>query len=273
MKMTKEYVNKIINTDILEFIPFLENNSIDAIITSPPYNYNREYDNYNDSLSSFQHLEFLTTVFSSLFNKLKVGGRLIINLMPNYKDYFPLHVYLINSLLNNGYLFRNEIIWNKNNYGCKYTTWGSWCKPSAPYMKVTWEYVYVLCKGTRVKKKERGESDLSPDEFKEWTKAMWNVAPEREMKKWGHPAMFPEELVRRLIKLFTWKNDLILDPFNGVGTTTKVAAELGRRFIGVDISEKYCLKALRRTGEVFPEVIYFPNIQSFVRGDRDEQEE
>ena len=78
------------------------------------------------------------------------------------------------------------------------------------------------------------------EEFKKWVVAKWSIAPERKMKKYGHPAMFPEELVRRGLKLFSFKNDLILDPFNGVGTTTKVAHTMNRNYLGIDNAKKYC---------------------------------
>jgi len=94
--------------------------------------------------------------------------------------------------------------------------------------------------------------DISADEFKEWVVAKWAIAPEKDMAKYGHPAMFPEELAKRVIKLFSYKNDVILDPFNGVGTTTAVAKKLGRKFLGIDISKEYCEKALDRVTSSHP---------------------
>ncbi len=88
--------------------------------------------------------------------------------------------------------------------------------------------------------------DITGDEFKKWVYAKWDIAPESNMKKYNHPAMFPEELVTRLLKLFSYQDDVVLDPFNGVGTTTIVAYKSGRRYIGIDISEEYCKTAGER---------------------------
>jgi DNA modification methylase len=93
---------------------------------------------------------------------------------------------------------------------------------------------------------EKENIDISADEFKEWVVAKWSVSPERKMKKYDHPAMFPETLVERVLKLFSYKNDIILDPFNGAGTTTSVAKRLNRRFLGIDTSEQYCETARSR---------------------------
>lgn len=114
-------------------------------------------------------------------------------------------------------------------------------------MKYTWEFVEVYCKGDLKKDGAKELIDISEDEFKSYTVAKWSIAPERHMKEFGHPAMFPESLVERLLKLFSYRNDIVLDPFNGVGTTTSVAKRLNRRYIGIDISEKYCEIAVNRT--------------------------
>jgi DNA modification methylase len=146
-------------------------------------------------------------------------------------------------------LWKGEILWEKNNYNCKYTAWGSWKSPSSPYLKYTWEFLEVFCKGSRKKSGDKAKADITGDEFKKWVYAKWSIAPERKMKEFGHPAMFPEELARRVIKLFSFEGDVVLDPFNGVGTTTKVACELNRIPIGIDLSKRYCKKAQERIAE------------------------
>ena len=119
-------------------------------------------------------------------------------------------------------------------------------------MKYTWEFVEVFAKGTLKKDGKKENADITDDEFKKWVVAKWSIAPERKMKAYGHPAMFPEELARRVIKLFSFKDDIILDPFNGVGTTTYVAKQLGRKYLGIDISKEYCDKAEERmSGTLF----------------------
>ena len=147
-------------------------------------------------------------------------------------------------------IWKGEILWEKNNYNCKYTAWGSWKSPSNPYLKYTWEFLEIFCKGALKKDGVRENADILGDEFKKWVYAKWSIAPERNMKKYDHPAMFPEDLVDRTLKLFSFKGDAILDPFNGAGTTTAVAKKLNRRYIGIDNSKEYCIKAERRIKEI-----------------------
>ena len=137
--------------------------------------------------------------------------------------------------------------WGKNNYNCKYTAWGSWKSPSSPYLKYTWEFIEIFAKGELRKKGKKEDIDITADEFKKWVVTKWVIAPERNMKQYNHPAMFPEQLAIRAIKLFSYRNDVIVDPFNGAGTTTAVAKMLGRRYLGIDISQKYCEIAEQRT--------------------------
>jgi len=148
--------------------------------------------------------------------------------------------------MKNRLIWKGEILWDKHNYNCKYTAWGSWKSPSNPYLKYTWEFLEIFCKGDLKHLGKSEMADITGDEFKKWVYAKWDIPPERNMKKYGHPAMFPEQLVERVLKLFSFKDDLVLDPFNGTGTTTLVAKKLSRNYIGVDISEEYCKKAKER---------------------------
>ena len=115
-----------------------------------------------------------------------------------------------------------------------------------PYLKYTWEFIEYFYKGSPKHTGNKEDIDIVGDEFKTWTTAKWSIAPERNMKKYDHPAMFPEELVERILKLFTYKNDIVYDPFSGAGTTCTVCERLGRRYIGTDISEQYCKTAMER---------------------------
>ena len=148
-------------------------------------------------------------------------------------------------------IWKGEILWEKNNYNCKYTAWGSWKSPSNPYLKYTWEFVEIFAKGALKKDGHRDKADITADEFKKWVVAKWSIAPERNMKEFKHPAMFPEELVTRVIKLFSFENDIILDPFNGAGTTTFIARRFNRKFLGIDISKEYCATAENRMSGTF----------------------
>jgi DNA modification methylase len=243
-------LNNIYNLDCLVGLKQIPDNYIDIIVTSPPYNFDMEYDEYKDKKSWDDFFNWLNEVWKECFRVLKPSGRLCVNIQPLFSDYIPSHHIISNQLLNIGFLWKGEILWEKNNYNCKYTAWGSWQSPSSPYLKYTWEFVEIFCKGDLKKKGEKENIDITGDEFKEWVYAKWSIAPERKMKEYGHPAMFPEKLVERLLKLFSYKNDIVLDPFNGAGTTTYVAKRLGRRYIGLDISKTYCDKAIERLSKI-----------------------
>ena len=104
----------------------------------------------------------------------------------------------------------------------------------------------MFCKGELKKIGNAQDIDINDEEFKSWVNAKWSIAPERDMKKYNHPAMFPAKLVERVLKLFSFQNDVVLDPFNGAGTTTMVAHQLQRKYLGIDISEEYCDTARKR---------------------------
>jgi DNA modification methylase len=192
------------------------------------------------------YFEKLFNIFSECVRVLKYGGRAIINVQPLFSDYIPTHHMISNFFINKKMIWKGEILWEKNNYNCKYTAWGSWKSPSNPYLKYTWEFLEVFCKGDLKKTGHSENADISADDFKKWTVGKWSIAPERNMKEFGHPAMFPEELVQRALQMFSFEKDIILDPFNGAGTTTSVAKKLNRRYLGIDISDKYCKTAQKR---------------------------
>jgi len=238
--------NEIICGDSEEILKMIDSGSVDIIITSPPYNFGKNYDLYKDKKSHNEYFSKLFSIFDECIRVLKIGGRFCINIMPEVKDYIPTHHIISNYLLSKGLLWKTEIIWDKNNYNCNYTTWGSWKSPSNPYIKISWEYIEIFCKGSFKKEGKNENIDISSEEFRKWTYGKWEIRPEVNMKNFNHPAMSPEELVVRLLKLFSYKGDLVLDPFNGVGTTTLVACKLDRKYIGIDISEEYCKIAKKR---------------------------
>ena len=220
-------INKIHNMDCVEGMKLISDNSIDCIITSPPYNFDMAYKEYKDKRAWEDYREWLRTVWKESYRILKSGGRLIVNIQPLFSDYIPTHHYISTDIINCGFLWKAEFLWEKNNYNCKYCSWGSWKSPSAPYIKYTWEFIEVFCKDKYIHKGKKEDIDITADEFKKFVLAKWSIAPERRMKEFNHPAMFPEELPYRCIKLFTYKNDIVLDPFIGVGTTAVVAKKWG----------------------------------------------
>lgn len=241
-----EYQNKIICGDSEEILKRLPDNCIDLVFTSPPYNFGLEYESTDDDHKWEKYFEKLFNIFNECIRVVKYGGRIVINIQPLFSDYIPSHHIISNFFINKKMIWKGEILWEKNNYNCKYTAWGSWKSPSNPYLKYTWEFIEVFCKGSLKKEGISDNADIIGDEFKKWVYGKWSIAPERKMKEYEHPAMFPEELVNRVLKLFSFKNDIILDPFNGAGTTCYIARLLSRKYIGIDISQEYCEKALNR---------------------------
>lgn len=250
-ELNKKFINKIHCADSLDIIKKFPDNCIDIVLTSPPYNFGINYENTNDVNIWEDYFNKLFNIFRECLRVLKDSGRIIINVQPMFSDYIPTHHLISNFFLKEGLIWKGEIIWEKNNYNCKYCTWGSWKSPSSPYLKYSWEFVEIFCKNSLKKEGDKNNIDIEAEEFKKWVYGKWSIAPERNMKKYKHDAMFPEELVKRLLKLFSYKNDIVLDPFNGAGTTTKVAKQLNRKFIGIDISEEYCKTAEDRLNDCF----------------------
>ncbi len=245
-EIPNKYENKIIQGDSLNILRDIPNNTIDLIFTSPPYNFGLDYKNSQDEHYWDDYFKKLFEIFDECVRVLKWSGRIIVNIQPLFSDYIPSHHIISNYFINKKLIWKGEILWEKNNYNCKYTAWGSWKSPSSPYLKYTWEFLEIFSKGDLKKIGNKDDIDITDLEFKEWVNAKWSIAPERDMKKFNHPAMFPEKLVERVLKLFSFKNDIILDPFNGAGTTTFVAKKLNRKYLGIDISNEYCEIAKKR---------------------------
>lgn len=245
-----EFQDQIITGDSEEELKNLPDNCVDLVFTSPPYNFGLDYGEHQDGVDWKQYFEKLFAVFKECIRVTKYGGRLAINIQPLYSDFIPIHHIISDFFMKKKMIWRNEILWEKNNYNAKYTAWGSWKSPSNPYLKYTWEFIEVFSKGDLKHNGDSSKADITEDEFKDWVNAKWSISPERNMKEFGHPAMFPEKLAERVIKLFSFQDDIILDPFNGVGTTTKVAKKLNRHYLGYDVSEEYVNSARKRLDEI-----------------------
>ncbi len=254
-----EFINKVLVGDSEEVLKKLPDNSIDLIFTSPPYNFGLDYKNHEDGINWNEYFDKLFRIFKECIRVLKYGGRIIVNVQPLFSDYIPIHHIISNFFMKNKLIWKGEILWEKHNYNCKYTAWGSWKSPSNPYLKYTWEFLEIFSKGTLKHYGEKENADITADEFKKWVYAKWDIAPEFKMKKYGHPAMFPEELTERVIKLFSFRGDIVLDPFGGVGTTCAVAKRLGRKYLCIDVSEEYCKKAEERLRNVQVQLTLFDN--------------
>lgn len=246
-------INSIVCGDSWEIIKQIPDDSIDIIITSPPYNFDMNYDKHIDSVKWKDYLDKFKIMWKECFRVLKHGGRLCVNVQSDFYTRHPTNHYFTIDCIDVGFIWKCEIIWNKNHYNCPTRQFGSWKSPSAPLIKLSWEYIEVFCKGDVKKTGEKENIDITREEFLKYINGMWEFHPENQMKKYGHPAMFPKELPYRLMKMFSYKNDIVLDPFNGLGTTTLVAKEIGRRFIGIELSQDYCDKAIDRLrqGDLF----------------------
>ncbi len=247
------FIDQVVCADSEQFLKTLPDNSIDLILTSPPYNFGLEYSEHEDSVDWEKYFDKLYGIFRECIRVTKFGGRIVINVQPLFSDYIPIHHFISHFFTREKLIWKAEIIWEKHNYNCKYTAWGSWKSPSNPYFKYTWEFLEVFCKGEMKKRGDKNKIDLTAEEFKQWVYGKWSIAPEKNMKDYGHPSMFPEELARRVLKMFSYQGDVILDPFMGTGTTAVVAKKTSRHFLGVEISEKYCQIAKDRLEAVSTE--------------------
>jgi site-specific DNA-methyltransferase (adenine-specific) len=217
--------------------------SVHLMVTSPPYNAQKEYD---QDLNLQDYLELLQQVWAETYRVLVPGGRACINVANlGRKPYLPLHSFIVAQMQKIGYLMRGEIIWSKGASSSPSTAWGSWRSPANPVLRDTHEYILVFCKQTFSRKSPGRESTIGREEFLEWTKSVWSFAAV-SARKIGHPAPFPEELPHRLIQLYTYKNEVVLDPFVGSGTTCLAAQRDVRHFVGYDTNPEYIRLAENR---------------------------
>lgn len=224
----------------------LPNNSVHLMITSPPYNVTKEYD---DNLTLEDYLTLLKKVWTETHRVLVSGGRVCINVANlGRKPYIPLHSFIISDMLEIGFQMRGEIIWNKAASASPSTAWGSWLSAANPVLRDIHEYILIFSKDSFSHSSKGKESTIKKEEFLEWTKSVWTF-PAVSARKIGHPAPFPEELPNRLIKLYSFKQDIVLDPFLGSGTTSLSAIKNGRNYIGYDTNKKYIELADKRVAE------------------------
>ena len=222
----------------------LPDNSVHLMVTSPPYNVGKDYD---DDLTLPEYLSFLKRVCSETYRVLVPGGRACINIANlGRKPYIPLHAFIIHDMTGIGFLMRGEIIWDKGASASSSTAWGSWQSASNPTLRDTHEYILVFSKGNFRRNKLDGKTDtISKEEFLEFTKSVWSFSAE-SARKIGHPAPFPIELPYRLIQLYTFKDEVVLDPFIGSGQTALAALKAGRHYVGYEINEEYLGLAQKR---------------------------
>jgi DNA modification methylase len=239
-----QYLNRLLckSSEVMDELPEC---SVHLMVTSPPYNASKEYD---EDLNLPEYLGLLKRVWVETYRVLVPGGRACINLANlGRKPYIPLHSYIIEQMLEIGYLMRGEIIWNKAASASSSTAWGSWMSATNPVLRDVHEYILVFSKDTFKRKRMGRESTIARQDFLEWTKSVWNF-PAVSARKIGHPAPFPEELPHRLIQMYTFEGEVVLDPFVGSGTTCLAAKADGRNYVGYEVDEEYVRLAEERLG-------------------------
>ncbi|MFQ6134757.1 MAG: DNA-methyltransferase [Nitrososphaerales archaeon] len=241
-KINKEVLNKIFckSSENMEELP---DNSVHLMVTSPPYNVGKEYD---EDFTLDEYRDLLKRVFKEVYRVLVPGGRACVDVANlGRKPYIPLHSWIIQDMLEIGFLMRGEAIWDKGSSAAASTAWGSWCSASNPTLRDVHEYILVFSKDAFSRKLKERKSDITREEFLELTKSVWSF-PAESATKVGHPAPFPVELPLRLIKLYTFEKEVILDPFIGSGTTAIAALQTNRSYVGYDIDEDYVKLAEKR---------------------------
>ena len=239
---------EIVKDDILKTTRVKES-SIDLVVTSPPYNLDIKYNSHNDKLTYEQYLEFSRKWLTRCLGWLKDDGRLCLNipLDKNKDGQQSVGADLTTIAKQIGFRYHSTIIWNEGNISRR-TAWGSYASASAPYVIAPVELIVILYKKEWKKTSGSRRNNITPSEFMEWTSGVWTFQGESK-KKIGHPAPFPVELPNRCIKLFSFVEDLVLDPFMGSGTTLIAAYKNNRKGIGIEIDEEYCKLAKKRLSE------------------------
>jgi len=231
--------------DCLEIMPLMEPESVDLVVTSPPYNAGKEYE---IAITDLEYKDWISPRLREIKRLLRVSGRIAINVVFNinritddHKEVLFPYLQWLNEIVGCGLKLKEDIIWDQLNSGCE-TAWGSWKSPSAPHIRHMTERIIVAYKEMWPLTSE-GISDISETEFMRYTIDKWRISTEHDRK---HPAPFPIDIPSVCIKLFTFQNANILDPFLGSGTTCVAAKNLNRKSIGIEINPKYCEIAVKR---------------------------
>jgi len=246
--LKKFELDRIISGDVLEVMAQIPKNSVHLAITSPPYNVGKNYDSHNDRMDYQEYLNWLEKVWRETKRVLVPGGRFALNIAPTgIRDFVPLHHDFTNQFRKIGMKFRTEIIWYKQTM-LKRTAWGSFKSPANPHIVPSWEYVLVFSKEKDRLDGNREDADITKQEFMDFSDGFWKISPETRRK--GHPAPFPEELIYRLMKFYSYEGNTVLDMFGGTGTVAVVAHKAKRHFLHIDISEEYNKVAQTRLDKV-----------------------
>ncbi len=220
-----------------ESIEELPDRCVHLMVTSPPYNVGKSYD---QDLTLEEYRALIKRVMREVYRVLVPGGRVCFNVANlGRRPYLPLDAFITEDVLSVGFLMRGQVIWDKGSSGGGSTAWGSFMSPSNPTLRDIHEYILIFSKDAYSRPPVDGRhATIQRDEFLELSKSIWKFATE-SAKRVGHPAPFPVELPRRCIELYTYSNEVVLDPFMGSGATAVAALMTERRFVGYDINAEY----------------------------------
>ena len=247
MAFPQQLLNQIIH-GTCERMQELPDNCLHLMITSPPYNVSKEYDT---DLSLKEYLDLLQRAFREVYRVLVDGGRACINVCNlGRKPCIPIPHYVSKMMIDIGFKMRGEVVWDKKFSGRSSTSWGSWKSASNPTLRNTHESILILSKGNykreRTKEEKQGKKDtITGEQFSEWTGSIWTMKTE-SARRIGHPAPFPVELPYRLVQLYSFTGDIVLDPFMGSGTTAIAALQSERKYVGYEINQEYIDLSIRR---------------------------
>lgn len=213
----------------------LPDGCVALMVTSPPYNVGKDYDG---DLSLEEYLSLLQRVLTETYRVLEPGGRAAVNVANlGRRPYLALNHRVAGLFEEIGFLLRGEIVWQKAQGASGSCAWGSWRSARNPTLRDVHEYVVVASKGS-FRRQRLGEDTITRQEFLDATVSVWSIAP-ASARRIGHPAPFPVELPRRLIELYTFRGDLVLDPFMGSGSTAVAAVQSGRHYVGYETEPAY----------------------------------
>ncbi|NMB77472.1 MAG: site-specific DNA-methyltransferase [Methanomicrobiales archaeon] len=235
----------ILNSDIFS-VRSIAPRSVDLVVTSPPYNVDIQYNSHNDQGTYEDYLTFSRDWMKRCYRWIRNDGRFCLNipLDKNKGGQQSVGADLTTIAKKVGFSYHSTIIWNEGNISRR-TAWGSWMNASAPYVIAPVELIIVLYKDSWKKTSGSKISDISRDEFMNWTNGLWTFGGEKKSRI-GHPAPFPVELPLRCMKLFSFVGDTVLDPFMGSGSTLVAASQCNRNGLGIEIDKEYCAIARDR---------------------------
>lgn len=257
----RSILDSIIQGDRCDVMRSMATESIEMVVTSPPYNCGKNYGTTNDAVTWAEYWQGTKDWLLEAFRVLKPGARLAVNLpwWMGKKPRRDVPFEFKRLALETGFLMLDKIIWIKGNEDNVHTSggwggggcgWGTYLSPSGPSIRCASEPILIFSKGSRGRGVISGEGrgacvrgDMTKEEWMEWTLDVWFV---RGASDKNHPAVFPVEIPKRLIKLYTYPGETVLDPHNGSGTTCEAARVTGRHWIGIEKEEAYVENAKRR---------------------------